>query len=450
MYENFYNLKQQPFHITPDLRFIYLSETHKQALASMIYGIQKREGFVAIIGAVGLGKTTIVRAFLEKAASSGLKVIYLFHASVRFTDIVKAIYRDLDLELVTTDLIEMMNGLHLALIELHRQGKTIVLIIDEAQTMSIETLANLRMLSNLETQTEKLIQVVLVGQPELEELLEKDELRQLRQRIVVRSQIAPLGPEESYAYIAHRLAVAGLEKPTIFSQRAFDIIVKEAKGVPRMLNVLCNNALIAGFRRGKNPVTASIAREIVTAFSAKQKQPLVRRWKVAALAGVAVFLALLIAFFLSLYGGNVLRMLSLHSAKPEPVQAYAGRLPRTEPLLVPVPAAAAPPEPKGAVQQPGAVEPKAAIEPESPRQPKEVAEQKGVVGSVSMTRVVKPGDTLSGLIGEVYRVSPKSARAPSLVDLVKQHNPAIIDPDVISVGSVIRFPELPKEKVQSK
>ena len=430
MYEKFYNLKKQPFHMTPDLRFLYLSETHKHALASMIYPIQRREGFVAITGAVGVGKTTIIRAFLDKATSAGLKVIYLFHANVRFIDIVKTIYRDLGLELATADLIEMMNGLHLALIELHKQGKTVVLVIDEAQTMSIETLENVRTLSNLETLTEKLIQVVLVGQAELDELLERHELRQLKQRIVVRSQIVPLGPAESYAYIEHRLSVAGLDKPTIFSQKALDIIVKEAKGVPRLLNVLCNNALITGFRRGKNPVTASIVREVVTALAGKQRRPPIRKWKVAALVGVAVLLALLLVFFLSPYKKNVLRMRdpvgSVQSANREPVRAPVSGLPQTEQLPV-VPAPAAPSEPKGAVGQPRAAEPKAA--PPS-----------------YMTRVVKPGETLSDLVREVYRISPKSALEPSLIDLVKQHNPTIIDSNLILAGSVIRFPELPKEK----
>ncbi len=306
MYEKFYNLKAEPFHITPDLQFIYLSDTHKQALASMIYGVQKRQGFVAITGSVGVGKTTIVRAFLEKAKSTGLKVIHLLHANITFTDIVKTIYRELELELTTTNLTEMMEGLQNALIELHKQGKTIVLIVDEAQTVPIETLANLRMLSNLETPTEKLIQVLLVGQLELDELLEKQELQQLKQRIAVRSRVTPLEPKESRAYIAHRLSVAGLQNPAIFSDRALDIIVREAKGVPRVLNVLCNNALISGFRLGKNPVTAGIANETVTEFAGTQKQPATRRWKFAALVSLAVLFALLIAFFLSPYKAKVL------------------------------------------------------------------------------------------------------------------------------------------------
>jgi general secretion pathway protein A len=283
VYEKFYNLTKEPFHITPDPEFLYLSESHKQALASMIYGIEKRKGFVAITGGVGVGKTTIVRAYLEKARAASLNVIYIFQTNITFKDLVKTIYREFDLELATNNLVEMVNGLHLALIELYRQGKTVVIIIDEAQNMPIETLENLRMLSNLETPTEKLVQIVLVGQAELDGLLEKHELRQLKQRIAIRARIMPLSAEDSRAYIEHRLSVAGLDSGSIFDKRALDIIIKEADGVPRKLNVLCDNALITGFGYQKNPVTASIAKEVVADFASPRKeQPRMRRWQIAA------------------------------------------------------------------------------------------------------------------------------------------------------------------------
>jgi general secretion pathway protein A len=451
MYEKFYNFTKEPFHITPDPRFLYLSERHKQALSSIIYGIEKRKGFVAITGGVGVGKTIIIRAYLEKATNAGLKVIYLFHANVSFEDLVRTIYREFELEPATTDLIEMVDGLHLALIELYRQGKTVVIIIDEAQNMPIETLENLRMLSNLETPTEKLIQVVLVGQTELEELLEKHELRQLNQRIAIRARIAPLSAQESYAYIEHRLSVAGLDKPPIFSKGALDIIVKEANGVPRRLNVLCDNVLITGFGYQKNPVTASIAREVVTDFAAKQRQPPVWRWKVAALVGVAVFLAFVVILSLSPYRHGAAQMLDDaglgQATMPEPALSPVSRPPGEPQLAVPVREVPPPSKPKGAVEPPGAAEPKAAIKPESAIQVKDIAQQKrGVAIASYKTRVVKRGETLSDLIREVYRISPKSTFEPSLIDLVKQRNPAIIDSNLILAGSVIRFPELPKEK----
>ncbi len=443
MYEKFYNLKKEPFHVTPDPQFLYLSESHKQALASIMYGIEKRKGFVAITGGVGVGKTTVVRAYLEKATNADLKVIYVFHPKVSFEDLVRIIYRELGLELTATDLIEMVAGLHLALIELYRQGKTVVVIVDEAQNMPIETLENLRMLSNLETPTEKLIQVVLVGQAELEELLEKHELRQLKQRMAIRARIARLNAQESYAYIEHRLSVAGLDKPTIFSKGALAIIVKEANGVPRLLNILCDNALITGFGYEKNPITASIAKEVAADFGTRQKRPRTRNRKVPALAVLAAFLALLVAFFLSPYSKGVVQMLGDaglgQTEKPEPVSGPHVGVPARE---VPPPS-----EPQGTMELAGAFQTKVATKPEAVAEPKEIARQKaGAAAASYTTRVVKRGETLSDLIREVYGISTKAAFGPSLIDLVKQDNPAIIDPNLILAGSVIRFPELPKEK----
>jgi general secretion pathway protein A len=417
MYQKFYNLTKEPFHITPDPRFLYLSESHKQALAAMIYGIEKRKGFVAITGGVGTGKTTIVRAYLEKATAADLKVIYVFQANISFKDLVRTIYRELALELATGNLVEMVNGLHLALIELYRQGKTVVIIIDEAQNMPIETLENLRMLSNLETPTEKLIQVVLVGQTELDVLLEKHELRQLKQRIAIRAQISPLSTQDSLAYIKHRLSVAGLSDGSIFDKKALDIILREANGIPRKLNILCDNALITGFGYQKNPVTASIAREVVSDFVPPREHSRGGKWRLAVLVALALFLALVIALFLSPYGGSLTERLGVaslsHTGKPEPVRVQVNHAPG-----------------------------------EKPQEPQETpsAASAAAVKTNYKVRVVKEGETLSNLIREVYGMNPKAALNASLIELVKQHNPTITDSDLIIVGSVIQFPDLPSDK----
>jgi general secretion pathway protein A len=259
---------------------------------------------------------------------------------------------------------------------------------------------------------------------------------------------------ESYSCITHRLSVAGLDNPTIFSKRALDVIVKATDGVPRVLNVLCNNALLAGFRREKNPVTASIAKEIVTEYTAKERRPPVRKWKAAALVGsLAVFLALVIAFFLSPYRQGLVEMLPdfgfWQVTRPEPVRAAVSQPKPTEQMPVaPVLTLAPPSEPKGAVEPTTAPGPRvAAIKPDRATPPKHspALQPAGAEGTYK-TRVVKPGDTLSGLISEVYGLTPKSAVQPPLIDLVKQHNPAIKDSNVIVAGSEIRFPELPNKK----
>ncbi len=208
---------------------------------------------------MGVGKTTILRYYLETVDRQLLKIIYLFNANVSFPGLLKTIYKELGLESGTDDMVEMVNHLHEILIEEYKQGRSVLLIIDEAQNMPVETLENLRMLSNLETSTDKLIQIVLIGQSEFEEKLNQNELRQLNQRIAIRSRILPLTEKESIDYIKHRLAKAGQdEKDRVFTRGAMKKMVSQAKGIPRILNILCDNALITGFGYKKRPVNSKI------------------------------------------------------------------------------------------------------------------------------------------------------------------------------------------------
>ncbi|MDO9125066.1 MAG: AAA family ATPase, partial [Deltaproteobacteria bacterium] len=197
MYLNFYNLKKEPFHITPDPEFLFLCQSNRQAFGAIIWGVSQKKGFIAVTGDVGVGKTTILRYYLETVDRQLLKIIYLFNANVSFPGLLKTIYKELGLESGTDDMVEMVNHLHEILIEEYKQGRSVLLIIDEAQNMPVETLENLRMLSNLETSTDKLIQIVLIGQSEFEEKLNQNELRQLNQRIAIRSRILPLTEKES-------------------------------------------------------------------------------------------------------------------------------------------------------------------------------------------------------------------------------------------------------------
>ena len=263
MYLDFYQLKKAPFHITPDPEFLFLSPSHKAALGSIIYGIEERQGFVAITGEVGLGKTTILRSYLERIDQRQLKTIYIFNANISFRSLLKIIFREFALDFESDDLFEMVNRLHQVLIEEYKQGRNVALIIDEAQNMPIETLENLRMLSNLETSTEKLVQIVLIGQPEFEHKLNLHELRQLKQRIVIRSTIAPLTEAESLAYIAHRLAKVAITPQPLFTKGALKLIAQQAKGTPRALNILCTNALLAGFGYRQKPITARTVQEAI-------------------------------------------------------------------------------------------------------------------------------------------------------------------------------------------
>jgi general secretion pathway protein A len=279
MYEDFYHLTKEPFHITPDPEFLFLSPSHKQALGSMIYGVKNRKGFIVITGEVGVGKTTILRSYLETVAHQNTKVIYIFNASVTFKNLLRTIYKELGLRAKTDDVVEMLNDLYQVLMEEYKQGNTVLLIVDEAQNMPIETLENLRMLSNLETSKDKLLQIVLIGQYEFEEILNLYKLRQLKQRIVIRSTILPLSEKESMAYIKHRLSKASSNGGMVFTRGALRRIVREAEGVPRNLNILCDNALITGFGYKRIPVNTKIVNEVIADFNGVEK-PSLLKWVV--------------------------------------------------------------------------------------------------------------------------------------------------------------------------
>ena len=283
MYQNFYDLKKEPFHITPDPEFLFLSPSHKQALGSIVYGVKNRKGFIVITGEVGVGKTTILRSYLERAAKEKTKVIYIFNANVTFQNLLRTIYRELGLQVKTDDVVEMLNDLYQILMEEYKQGNTVLLIVDEAQNMPIGTLENLRMLSNLETSKDKLLQIALIGQYEFEEILNLYKLRQLKQRIVIHSTILPFSDKESMAYIKHRLAKAASNGSRVFTKGALKRIVKEANGIPRNLNILCDNALITGFGYKRKPVNTKIVNEVITDFNG-EKEPSLLKWMIASAA----------------------------------------------------------------------------------------------------------------------------------------------------------------------
>src|SRR5262249_22015649 len=294
MYLEFYSLKKAPFHITPDPEFLFLSPSHKAALGALVYGIEERQGFVALVGEVGLGKTTILRSYLERVDQSQLKTIYIFHANVSFSDLLKTICREFGLEVTTEDVFDTVNHLHQVLIEEYKQGRNVALIVDEAQHMPIETLEHLRMLSNLETSTQKLIQIVLVGQPEFEDKLNEYALRQLKQRLVIRATISPLTDKESLEYIAHRLAKVRLTDAPIFTRGALREIIKHAKGTPRVLNALCSSALIQGFGERQQHISARIAKRVFIIYRGGRSRG---GWRIG--MGLTGATTLLRAFFLS-------------------------------------------------------------------------------------------------------------------------------------------------------
>jgi len=300
MYARFYGFTTEPFQNTPDLDFLFLSPNHKEAVASIEYGIRRRKGFIAITGEVGVGKTIILRSYLTKVDANKQKTIYILNPRVSFDSVLTTILKELSAEPVAGPATQKVNQLHEVLIAEHRNDHTVVLIIDEAQNIPIETMESIRILSDLETAKEKLIQVILVGQPELDALLNRYELRQVRERIVLRARIAPLTKTESEDYIDHRLSLVRREPRAVFSKQARDRIVKSANGNPRRLNILCDAVLIAGFEYRQAIISGRIAKEAIAVFNglsqpARRLQPRYAVGMLSVVLGVVFYLIYLSA-----------------------------------------------------------------------------------------------------------------------------------------------------------
>ena len=246
MYTAFYGLSEKPFALSPDPRFLYLGGSHREALAHLLYGIEQGEGFISITGEVGTGKTTLCRTLLERL-DGGLELAFLFNPSRTALELLQSICAEFDLPAEGLTRRTLMTQLNNFLVEQKQNGRRVLLIIDEAQTLSDDTLEQVRLLSNLETSREKLIQILLLGQPELDRKLDGQALRQLRQRISVRWKLDPLSADETRAYVRHRLSIAAGEPKDLFSEAALAEVHARSEGIPRLVNRLCDRALLAGY-----------------------------------------------------------------------------------------------------------------------------------------------------------------------------------------------------------
>lgn len=244
MYEAFFGLRENPFGTTPDPRYLYKSGAHREALAYLAHGIFLKKGFLALTGEVGVGKTTVVRAFVQTFHPC-LDVSFVINTRVDFREMLFMLLTDFGVEIKSESKVVMLSQLNEFLIKRYADNQNPVLVIDEAQNLSPDVLEELRMLSNLETNQQKLIQIVLVGQPELGDILQRDDLRQLRQRIPGVCRMQLLSRDEVYRYIRYRLAVAGLTNgQLVFSESAIDEIYEYTSGTPRLVNMLCDRALL--------------------------------------------------------------------------------------------------------------------------------------------------------------------------------------------------------------
>jgi len=274
MYQRFFGLRESPFNVNPDPRYLYLTHHIQEALAGLTYGIQNRKGFILLTGEVGTGKTTLLNRLLDWLRGQKVATAFIFNSRMEVNHLFDFMMADFEIPYDSREKSHILLRLNQWLLERYRAGETAVLIVDEAQNLSSEVLEEIRLLTNLETSTEKLLQIVLTGQPELEEKLKVPQLRQLRQRITLRCRTSPLSLEETFGYIAERLRIAGAHGEPIFSKEAIQTVHLYSRGIPRVVNLLCEHAMINAYVDSVRPVPAHLVEEVARDFQLDEIAPI--------------------------------------------------------------------------------------------------------------------------------------------------------------------------------
>jgi len=436
-YTQYYGFSEDPFNISPDPKFFFSSEGHSEALAGLLYGINERKGFVLLLGDEGIGKTTLINHLLTTLDRS-VKTIFFPQSQIAFEQLLKEILLTLEIPTRIEVKGSMLHDLYYYLIRSLEQGENVVIIIDDAHNISVETIEELRLLSNLETSRSKLLQIVMVGQPELKAKLRSEVTRQINQRIVVSSQITPLTEEESQRYIDHRLKIVGSGSSEIFTDEALSLICRHARGNPRTINIMCSNALSVGYRLSEKRISASTVKKIwrekdistgegFPRPSYRMERNLPRKILCAVLA-LAIFA--MVIFFSKDYVKHLLNAQKLKNVsevsppndKGETFEPKDKRLvvPKAEPSASNAELIDAPPKTQ---QTPASL---AAIvsQPDTGIRVKRIVE-------------VKVGTTLSLLARKYYNEANTT-----LIDHILKLNPEITDPNLILVNQKIKIPEI--------
>ncbi len=270
MYENFFGLKTKPFELVPNPDFLYLSSSHKKAITYLDYGIKEKVGFILLTGEIGSGKTTILRNLI-KDLNDEVSLSKIFNTRVNFEQLLAMVNEDFGLEAAGKDKITLLRELNDFLVDQYARQRQCILIIDEAQNLSLDLLEEVRLLSNLETDRHKLLQIIMVGQPELRKMLTKKELQQLRQRISISCHIQPLSAVEVKAYIYHRLETAGNREAILFSDETIEMVCRFSKGIPRLINIICDYLMLAAYVEGVRELTIELVREVIGEIEAENR-----------------------------------------------------------------------------------------------------------------------------------------------------------------------------------
>lgn len=483
MYCQFFGFLEIPFNVTPDPRFLFLGAAHREALASLIYGIKQRQGITAIVGEVGAGKTTVLNALMAELDDS-IKLAYVFNTSLTFRELLEMTLIELGLmevgeSIAHRDAIYRLNEFAIKQLA---GGGTVALVVDEAQNLDRESMESLRLLSNLETTKQKLIQIVVSGQPELDDRIKHPSLKQLAQRISLKRFIGPLNKEEIAAYIQHRLAVAGYRGKGLFDLAALSLIGKYSKGIPRKINILCANSLLIAYGMGKRRIGARIVQEAIRdldwrltsemqAVAKKQGPEIASRGRRSSKPGITAYalmtsamLMLCTIAFVAFAGGGWMRRsaipaprISAHEENPVHVDRPEASLNEASQFTFSsLPAL----EPQGSAVDRNASSKSAGSEGTGFSSPEKQAgvtaysngmdgsdvsagtlRGRGAPGGTSVHPtgfvIAEKGDYLSRIIEKSYgRYSEQR-----LSDVLGA-NPGITDPDVIHVKQIIRLPVL--------
>jgi len=459
MYQRHFNLSDEPFGLTPNPAYLYLSPGHREALAAVEYGLVERRGFVTLIGEVGTGKTTLLYSLLGRLGAE-VQTAYITYTTQRFEDLLGSALNDLGVATRAHSKKRLLAAFRTLLEKRAEEGRTVALVVDEAQNLEDRAFEELRLLSNFETYTGKLLQIVLVGQPELQERLRGHQLRQIRDRVSVRAFINPLSRGEMRRYIEHRLQRAGGSSAKLFSALALTLIVWRSRGIPRRANILCHNALLFAFGRGLPRVTVRVALEVIAESEERQpgllRRPALRRVskpvrfvRRAAVIGLAASVILVAPRVTQVTVSNAARVFGLPTEAPTleaPANvplAAADEAPAIasadDPPLLPVPVASAT-APDGDDGAPGTAERPLAAEP--PSAPKEIVADP----PADVLVTVHPGATLFSLMRDVYGQDLSPARFFEIFPEVRRLNPRVKDVNAIVAGDLLRLPPPPAAK----